>query len=161
MVILIFTTVTLTLCGTRKLQLFYGEILPEFKNRSMPRTVNAICKQIIKVKKSYKISGMNFSSWEFWAWVFAPDTLCVKLSGLSGNRWGKVDFTLSKVASIRNEWKHTSIRTRKAKHAHHIGYETLSNIKSTVWYMCLWVKIYADAFIWSPYRYKVLYKFNF
>ena len=44
----------------------------------MPKTVNAICKQTIKVKKSYKISGMNFSSWEFWVCVFAPDTLCRK-----------------------------------------------------------------------------------
>ena len=52
----------LTLCGTRKLQFFYVEILPEFKNRPMPKTVNAIRKQIIKVKKSYKISGMCFSS---------------------------------------------------------------------------------------------------
>ena len=41
----------LTLCGTRKLEFFYAEILPEFKNRPMPKTVNAICKQIIKVKK--------------------------------------------------------------------------------------------------------------
>ena len=39
----------LTLCGTRKLQFFYVEILPEFQNRPMPKTVNAICKQIIKV----------------------------------------------------------------------------------------------------------------
>ena len=54
--------VCLTLCGTSKLQFFYAEILPEFKNRPMLKTVNAICKQIIKVKKSYKISGMNFSS---------------------------------------------------------------------------------------------------
>ena len=52
----------LTLCGTRKLQFFYVEILPEFKNRPMPKTVNAICKQLIKVKKSYKISGMYFSN---------------------------------------------------------------------------------------------------
>ena len=42
---------SLTLCGTRKLQFFYSDILPEFKNRPMPKTVNAICKQIIKVKK--------------------------------------------------------------------------------------------------------------
>ena len=42
----------LTLCGTKKLLFFYAEILPEFKNRPMPKTVNAICKQIIKVKKS-------------------------------------------------------------------------------------------------------------
>ena len=40
----------LTLCGTRKLQFFYVEILPEFKNRHMPKIVNAICKQII-IKK--------------------------------------------------------------------------------------------------------------
>ena len=52
----------LTLCGARKLQSFYAEILPELKNRPMPKTVNAMCKQIIKVKKSYKISGMYFSS---------------------------------------------------------------------------------------------------
>ena len=52
----------LTLCGTRKLQFFYAEILSEFKNRLMPKTVNAICEQIIKVKKSCKISGMYFSS---------------------------------------------------------------------------------------------------
>ena len=32
----------LTLCGTRKLQFFYAEILPEFKNRPMPKTVHAI-----------------------------------------------------------------------------------------------------------------------
>ena len=68
----------LTLCSTSKLQFFYAEILPDFKNRPMPKTVNAICKQIIKVKKSYKISGMYFSSWEFWVCVFAPDTLCFK-----------------------------------------------------------------------------------
>ena len=68
----------LTLCGTRNLQFFYAEILPEFKNGSMPKTVNAICKQIIKVKKSYKISGMYFSGWEFSVCVFAPDTLCHK-----------------------------------------------------------------------------------
>ena len=41
----------LTLCGARKLQFFYAEILPEFKNRTMPKTVNAICKEMIKVKK--------------------------------------------------------------------------------------------------------------
>ena len=79
------TSYTLTLCGTpfaRKLQFFYSEILPEFKNRPMPKTVNAICKQIIKVKKSYKISGMNFSSWEFSVCVFSPDTLCRK--GIQG-----------------------------------------------------------------------------
>ena len=32
----------LTLCGTRKLQFFYAEILPEFKNKPMPKAVNAI-----------------------------------------------------------------------------------------------------------------------
>ena len=68
----------LTLCGTRKLQFFYVEILPEFKNRPMPKTVIAICKQIIKVKNIYMISGMYFSSWEFSVCVFAPDTLCRK-----------------------------------------------------------------------------------
>ena len=52
----------LTLCGTKKLHFFYVEILPEFKNRPMPKTVNAVLKQIIKVKKSYKISGLYFSS---------------------------------------------------------------------------------------------------
>ena len=44
----------------------------------MPKTVNAICKQLIKVKKSYKISAMFFSSSEFSVCVFAPDTLCRK-----------------------------------------------------------------------------------
>ena len=32
----------LTLCGTRKLQFFHADILEEFKNRLMPKTVNAI-----------------------------------------------------------------------------------------------------------------------
>ena len=68
----------LTLCGTRKLQFFYAEILPEFKNRPMPKTVNATCKKIKKVKKSYKTSGIDFSNWEFWVSVAAPDTLCFK-----------------------------------------------------------------------------------
>ena len=40
----------LTLWGKRKLQFFYAEILPEFKNRPMPKIENAIYKQIIKVK---------------------------------------------------------------------------------------------------------------
>ena len=47
-----FKNAWLTLCGTRKLQFFYSNILPELKNRPMPKTVNAICMQIIKVKKS-------------------------------------------------------------------------------------------------------------
>ena len=72
----------LTLCGTRKLQFVYVEILPEFKNRPMSKIVNAICQKMIKVKKSLKISGMNFSSWEFWVSVAKPDTLCFK--GLNG-----------------------------------------------------------------------------
>ena len=55
----------LTLCGTRKLQFFYAEILPEFKNRAMPKRVNAVCMKIIKGKKPYKISGIYFSSSEF------------------------------------------------------------------------------------------------
>ena len=82
--------VCLTLCGTSKLQFFYAEILPEFKNRPMLKTVNAICKQIIKVKKSYKISAMCFSSWEFLVCVFAPDTLCLK-----GLKRTKVDYDVS------------------------------------------------------------------
>ena len=56
------TGVYLTLCGTRKFQFFYAEILSEFKNRPMHKTVNAIYEQRIKVKKSYKISGMYVSS---------------------------------------------------------------------------------------------------
>ena len=51
----------LTLSGTRKLQLFYAETLPELKNRPMPKTVNAICKKIIKVKKLFKIYGIYIS----------------------------------------------------------------------------------------------------
>ena len=46
-----FRKASLTLCGTRKLQLFYTEILPEFKNRPMLETANSNCKKIIKVKK--------------------------------------------------------------------------------------------------------------
>ena len=42
----------LTLCGTRKLQFFYVEILPEFKNRPMPKTVNATLKLETNVIKS-------------------------------------------------------------------------------------------------------------
>ena len=49
-------------CGTRKLQFFYAEILPELKNRPMPKTVNAVCKKIIKVKNSFEISGIYFNS---------------------------------------------------------------------------------------------------
>ena len=52
----------LTLCGTRKLEFFYAEILPEFKNRFMCKIENAIFKKTIKIKISFKISGMNFSS---------------------------------------------------------------------------------------------------
>ena len=52
----------LSLCGTRKLQFFYVEILPEFKNTPTPEIVNAIAKQIIKVRKSYEISEMFFRS---------------------------------------------------------------------------------------------------
>ena len=59
---IIFQSASLTLCDTRKLQFFYANILPEFKDTPMPKTVNAICKQIIKIKKSNKISGMYFSS---------------------------------------------------------------------------------------------------
>ena len=40
----------LTLCGTKKLQFFSIEILPEFKNKPMLKTENEICKKIIKVK---------------------------------------------------------------------------------------------------------------
>ena len=72
------TRSNLALCGTRKLQFFYAEIIPEFKNRPMPKTVNAICKKIIKVKNSFENSGIYFSSWEFWVSVAAPDTLCFK-----------------------------------------------------------------------------------
>ena len=68
----------LTLCGTRKLQFFCAEIQLEFKNRPMPKAVNAIWKEIIKVNKLYKIPGLYFSSWEFWVSVDVPDTLCFK-----------------------------------------------------------------------------------
>ena len=44
----------------------------------MPKTVNAVCKKIIKVKNSFEISEIHFSSWEFWVSVAAPDTLCLK-----------------------------------------------------------------------------------
>ena len=42
----------LTFCGTRKLPFFYAKILPELKkkNRPMPKIINAICKNPIKVK---------------------------------------------------------------------------------------------------------------
>ena len=73
-----FQSFILTLCGTRKLQFFYAEILLELKNRPMPKTVNAIYKQTIKVKNSFKISGIHFSRWESWVSVVAPDTLCFK-----------------------------------------------------------------------------------
>ena len=59
----------LTLWGTRKFQFFSAEILPEFKNRFMFKIVNAICKKIMKVKLSFKISGINLSSWESWIGV--------------------------------------------------------------------------------------------
>ena len=68
----------LTLCGTRKLQFFYAEILPELKKRPMPKIVNAICKKIIKVKNSFAISGMYFSRWVFWVSVAAPKSQCSK-----------------------------------------------------------------------------------
>ena len=86
-----FKTV-LTLCSTRKSQLFYAEILPEFKNRPMPKTVNAICKKIIEVEKSFEISGIYFSSWEFLVSVAAPDTLFFK--GLNHSR---AEFTLKDI----------------------------------------------------------------
>ena len=38
----------LTLCGTITILL-----LPKFKNRPMPKTINAICKQVIKLKKNH------------------------------------------------------------------------------------------------------------
>ena len=57
----VVTLAPLTLCGTMKLQFFYIEILPEFKDRPMPKTVNTICNKIIKVKISFKISGIYFS----------------------------------------------------------------------------------------------------
>ena len=44
----------------------------------MPKTVNAVCLEIIKVKNSFNVSGIYFSSWEFWGSVAAPDTLCFK-----------------------------------------------------------------------------------
>ena len=52
-----FRKASLTLCGTRKLQLFYTEILPEFQNRLMPETVNAICNNVIKVKYHARFLG--------------------------------------------------------------------------------------------------------
>ena len=55
-------TVTITVCGTRKLQLFYDTILQKLKNRPMRKTVNAICKKIIKVKNSFEIAGIYSSS---------------------------------------------------------------------------------------------------
>ena len=48
----------LTLCGTRKLQFFYAEILPELKNRRMPKIVNTICTKTIKVKNLFEIFGI-------------------------------------------------------------------------------------------------------
>ena len=68
----------LTLCGPKKLQFFYAEILPELKDRPMPKTVNAICKKIIIIKNSFEISGIYFRSWEFWVSVTTPDPLCFK-----------------------------------------------------------------------------------
>ena len=61
----------------------------------MPKTVNAICKKIIKVKNSFKISGIYFSRWEFWVSVAAPDTLCFK--GLKSILWSTkvVEFFVS------------------------------------------------------------------
>ena len=52
----------LTLCGTRKLQFFYAEILPELKNIPMPKTIIATCEKIIKVKNLFENSGIYFSS---------------------------------------------------------------------------------------------------
>ena len=68
----------LNLYGARKLQFFYAEVLPEFKNRSMSKIVNAICNKIIKVKISFNISGINFSNWEFWIDVAGAAILCFK-----------------------------------------------------------------------------------
>ena len=65
----------LTICGTGKLQLFYGEILPELKNKSMPKTVNAICKQIIKVKKIIRFQGC-ISAAENFQYVCSHRTHC-------------------------------------------------------------------------------------
>ena len=45
--------IRLTICGTIKLQFFYAEILPELKNRLMPKTVNAICKETTKIKTNH------------------------------------------------------------------------------------------------------------
>ena len=44
----------------------------------MSKTVNAICKNTVKVKNSIEISRIHFSSWEYWVSVVAPDTLCFK-----------------------------------------------------------------------------------
>ena len=76
-----FTTVKfylVTLSGTSKLQFFYVEILPEFKNKPMPKIVNAIYKNIIKVKNSFKISGTYFGSCEFRVSVAAQATQSFK-----------------------------------------------------------------------------------
>ena len=70
-----FAKHALTLCGTRKLQFFYVESLPEFKNRPMPKTVIAVCKQIIKVKNHIKFLGC-ISAAENFQYVCSHRTHC-------------------------------------------------------------------------------------